>query len=98
MTILWLLLFLLLFGSLAYQAASASVYAVGIGGYLLAYSYLGGTHPFLLVVYWIIYLVLFSVLLSLPLRRTLLTRHAFRIFCKIMPKMSDTERTEMIMK
>ena len=92
MTGLWCLFFFVVLGSLAYNQASRWVYALGLGAYLLAYTVLAGLGLFAAVWWWLVYAVVFSFVLILPLRRSLLARPIFAIYKKMKPRMSATER------
>ena len=88
----WLLLWVVLVVSLAYQAASLYVYAAGLGLYLVAYSSLGGMGAFGLTLFWLVYVLFFSVFMIPFIRRKFLTTPVFALYRRLMPRMSSTER------
>ena len=89
---LWLLAGFILFWALAYfrvpLVLSTAAYAV----LLLAALYLQHAGPFGWIVTIALFLLIAIPLNVLPLRRSLFSTHALKIFRKIMPAMSDTER------
>lgn len=92
MVLAWIVLFFVAMMVLAFQRASLSVWAIGLGVFLIFCSYFSPFHSFFLSVFWLIYLGVFSILTILPLRRHLLSRALFNFYRKVMPTLSDTER------
>ncbi|MCX7120814.1 MAG: acyl-CoA dehydrogenase [Gammaproteobacteria bacterium] len=88
----WIVLFVAVVMTLAFQRASLSVWTIGIGVFLVFCSYLSAFHPFTLTLFWIIYLGLFGLLNIRPLRQHLLSRAIFSFYRQVMPALSDTER------
>ena len=86
-----LLVFILLFGALAYSRVNAIIWAAVMGAYLLLLSYVTGG-GFLLAVLWGIYGVIASLSLITPLRKLLLSGVALKAFKKVLPAMSRTEK------
>lgn len=92
MTIVWLLAFLICFGVLAYHRASLSVWALGLGSFLLLFSALGFASPWVWGSFWFFFLLLFIPLLYVPWRQRYLARPILAFYRNIMPAMSRTER------
>ncbi len=92
MTIVWLLAFLITFGVLAYHQASLSVWALGLGLFLLLFSALGHTAMPVWGASWLLFLVLFFPLLYTPWRRRYLAKPILAFYQNSMPVMSRTER------
>jgi acyl-CoA dehydrogenase len=64
----------------------------GVNAVLLVLASLTPVSMFTLIIFWALFLVI-AVLFNIgPLRKTLLTRHLFKLYKKIMPKMSNTEK------
>jgi acyl-CoA dehydrogenase len=91
MELVWVLLFVFMLGSLIYQCASASVIAIGTGFYLAAYFYFGH-HVVLKVLYALFYLSFVLFTHCLWIRRRWVTSPIFKIYKKVMPVMSSTEK------
>ena len=85
------ILFILLFGALAYVRSSAIVWVGVMGLYLLFISFItdGGITLALL---WGIYGVIATLSLVAPLRKSLLSSVALNAFRKVLPPMSRTEK------
>lgn len=92
LSLFWVVLFFVVFCSLAYQSASAVVYAIGLGVYLFFLSYLSKVGWFGLTLYWGLYVAFFAIILIAPVRIKLLTTRVFSLFRRLMPKMSATEK------
>ena len=86
-----LLLFILLFGALAYVRASAIVWSITMGVYLLIISYISDG-SFILPLLWGIYGVIATLSLIKPLRKLLLSGVVLKAFKKVLPPMSRTEK------
>jgi acyl-CoA dehydrogenase len=87
--LMWWLIYLALWGVLAYQRASLSVWTIAFGVVLLVQSLLssvGGGW-----ISWTIFVVVALALNVVPLRRLWLSSKALAIFKKVMPAMSKTE-------
>jgi len=85
------LLFILLFGALAYVRVSAIIWAIVMGAYLLLAGFVTDS-PVLLPLLWGIYGVIASLSLIPPLRKLVLTGVMLKAFRKILPAMSRTEK------
>ncbi|TAK55998.1 MAG: acyl-CoA dehydrogenase [Gammaproteobacteria bacterium] len=89
--IVWLLLFPGLVLWLAYQRASLATATITLGALLGAWT-LAGTGPlWLKIALWALFLPLLLLNLS-PLRRWLISRRFLRVYKRMLPPMSDTER------
>ncbi|HFE36878.1 MAG TPA: acyl-CoA dehydrogenase, partial [Gammaproteobacteria bacterium] len=85
------LLFIVIFGTLAYRRAKASVWTVSFGVYLaiLSVFYEVGL---CLTTLWSLFAI-YAVIVNVPVvRRMLITNHILRLFKKILPPMSSTEK------
>ena len=92
MSLLWILLFFAVLMTLYFQRVSLLYSTIGLGAYFLLLSYFSNCSNGLLVVYWVFFAAIFTVLNVRPLRKQLLTQIIFRQYRKIMPHLSDTER------
>src|SRR3989338_1539825 len=88
----WIILWLAVMITLAFQRASLSVWTIGLGVFLLACSYFSSFHFVTLGIFWIIYAAIFVTLNVRPLRRHLLSRVIFGFYRQVMPSLSQTER------
>lgn len=89
---IWLLAFLLCFGTLSYKYASLNVWALGIGVFLFLMTCLSSAATATLVVLWIIYGAIFFPLYASAWRKKWITRYILNFYRKNMPTMSTTER------
>lgn len=90
---IWLLVFLMLALTLSYQRASLNVFIVGLGVFLIFYSFLGTHHSVLtLVSVWGLFFLFFLPLRLSVLRQKIIIKPIFRFYRRIMPTMSITER------
>jgi len=89
---LWLLAGFILFWTLAYFRAPLKLSTAAYAALLAAALFLHQVGPFGWIVTIILFLVIAVPLNVLPLRRALFSSPALKIFRKIMPAMSDTER------
>jgi len=88
---LWLLLFISLVLWLAYQRATLAMATAVLGLLLVGYSVLGAGPLWWKVTLWFLYLP--HVLLNIrPLRRRLISRRFLRLYKRMLPPMSRTER------
>lgn len=85
---LWLLAFIITIGILAYQHASLTVWAVGVGVFLGLFSSL---YTFSLFA-WVVFAAIFLALHHTGWRYKLLSKPILRFYRKVMPSMSRTER------
>jgi len=86
-----LILFIILFGVLAYTRISAVVWSAVMGSYLLVMSFVT-SGVFMLAILWGIYGIIATLSLVPPLRKLVLSRPILRAFKKILPAMSRTEK------
>lgn len=92
MTFMWIVLFILLLGFLAYQRASLIVSSVAFLIYLLLVSKFSHLGALGLTILWLVFLVPL-VILNIPfIRRQLISAHALKLFKKVKPPMSATEK------
>lgn len=94
-TLLWLLVFLSVFGVLAYQSASISVSTVAVFVLMLLYTKFGGSGWLLLSLYWLLFASIAVVLNIKSLRIKLLTRRFYKMIRNFMPSLSATERAAL---
>ncbi|MDH3325677.1 MAG: acyl-CoA dehydrogenase [Gammaproteobacteria bacterium] len=85
------ILFLLLFGALAYRRDSALIWSVVMGAFLLIATYTTDA-GITLALLWGIYGVIATLSLIAPLRRVLLSGAVLNAFKKVLPPMSRTEK------
>ena len=86
-----LLLLVLLLGSLLYNNASAVVCLLGLGLYTATYLFYG--HSIILKVVVVALYALYSVfILATPFRRQSITLPIFKLYKKLKPSMSETEK------
>jgi acyl-CoA dehydrogenase len=88
----WFLVFLVVGLVLFYQRASLVVWWVCMGLLLCFLTLHNIMTPTAVAVTWVLILGLFTVLLILPLRRTLISRPILSFYRKVMPSMSRTEK------
>jgi acyl-CoA dehydrogenase len=94
LTALWILLFLGVVGLLAYQRASRSVFAIGIGFYLLLLSGLSHTNLILTLIFWVLFGLVVVVLFDKHSQRRVIAP-IFKRVTKLMPTLSPTERAAL---
>ncbi|MDH4259198.1 MAG: acyl-CoA dehydrogenase, partial [Gammaproteobacteria bacterium] len=88
---LWLLLFVSLVLWLAYQRASFAKATIVLGVLLAGYTLLGAGPLWWKAVLWVLFTP--QLLLNvLPLRRSLISRRFLRVYKRMLPSMSTTER------
>lgn len=92
MVLAWIVFFLVVVGALSFNRASLAVWTIGIALFLLLCSYFSPFHVAVLTVFWVIFAAIFIPLNIRPLRRMLLSQYIFKIYRKVMPALSDTER------
>jgi acyl-CoA dehydrogenase len=91
LSVLWILLLASLVLWLAYQRASLARATLVLGVLLASYSFLGAGPLWWKAVLWALYLP--HLLLNIrPLRRWLISNRFFRIYKRMLPPMSQTER------
>lgn len=91
-TLLWIILFLATISVLAYKRASLPVWTLSIFFYLIVmsqFSALGMTGK---VIFWLIFVIMATVLNIWPLRRLVLTKTLFALYQKVKPTLSATEK------
>ncbi|MDH5256599.1 MAG: acyl-CoA dehydrogenase, partial [Gammaproteobacteria bacterium] len=84
------LIFILLFGVLAYRRDSAVIWTIVMGAFLLAASFI--SNSLILPLLWGIYGVIATLSLLPPVRRAVLSGIALNAFKKVLPPMSRTEK------
>src|SRR5579863_3660828 len=92
MTAAAILAFVFCFSVLAYQQAALSVWALGLGLFLLLSSVLLSLSTGTLLTVWLIFLFFFFPLLCAPFRQRCLTKPILALYRNLMPSMSRTER------
>lgn len=92
MTTIWFLAFIISFGVLAYNRASLSVWAFGMGLFLIFFMGLSEASWLTLASTWLVYLLVFIPLLCSPWRQRYLAKPILAFYQNIMPTMSRTER------
>jgi acyl-CoA dehydrogenase len=92
MTLFLLFVVLSSFILLATQHASLSVWATLVFAWLMFITFSELFSIPVVLIFWIIASVIFSVLLIKPLRQSLISKHALEIFRQVMPKLSQTEQ------
>lgn len=92
LTILWILLFFAIIGTVAYFRASLVISTAALLAYFLLVTFFSNAGPICLTILWVLFLGIAIPLNVLPLRRFLLTKHILNIYRKTMPGMSRTER------
>lgn len=86
-----LLVFFLFFGILAYHRAKASIWTGSFAVYLAIFSGIYGLTTCLTTL-WLIFAI-YALVINVPyIRRILITNHILRVFKKILPPMSSTEK------
>ena len=86
-----ILVFFLFFGILAYHRAKASIWTGSFAVYLAIFSGIHGLTTCLTTL-WIVFAA-YALIINVPLiRRVLITNHILKIFKKILPPMSSTEK------
>lgn len=88
---IWFLIFLATAWILFYNRASMVISGFVFLFVLLVHDKLSEAGWFFLTIEWGIFIALFALLAIKPLRRELVTRHIFRLYKKLMPRMSRTE-------
>src|SRR5258708_16870831 len=89
---LWFILFFMVCFILPYQRASLAVSTIALGLLLFFFTFLGKLHLGTSILLWILFFIIFIPLNIFPLRRWLISQRFLRIFRKLMPKISDTEK------
>lgn len=92
----WIALFLAGFFVLSFRRDSLIIQTIVYAVLLLALTFLSDAHPVMLTVLWLLYVVVFSILNILPLRRLLISRHALKFFRRVMPSLSQTESEALL--
>lgn len=91
-TLIWIVLWLAAMMVLYFHRASLTVWTIGMGVFLFLCSFFSGFHPFFHTLFWIIYASLFIFLNVKPLRRQFFSLPVYRLYQKIMPRLSKTEQ------
>ncbi len=87
----FLLLLIIILMLLAFFRSGLAIWTFALAGFLLVSGFIGASTT-LVSASWIIFALIFLPLNILPLRRTLISRHVFGIFKKMMPPISNTEK------
>jgi acyl-CoA dehydrogenase len=96
MVCVWLAIFLIAFVILAAKRASLSVWGISYFVLLVVFSVVFQP-PFTTgVVLWCVFIVLSALLQVRPIRCALFSKPIMRVFRKVMPSMSDTERAALL--
>jgi acyl-CoA dehydrogenase len=91
LSLFWFVLFLGVVGLLAFQRASRSVFAVGLGFYLVLLSSLSQVNFILVLIYWVLFGLFLGFLFNQSFQRRLMAP-IFKRVGKLMPSLSATER------
>ncbi len=91
---LWigLTLFALVIAGLAYHRAPLWIWTLVLAAALASITGAGLIGTFAAIVSWIAFAALALIFNLPPLRRALISRHVLRVFERVLPRMSDTER------
>jgi acyl-CoA dehydrogenase len=89
---IWIIAFLVCFGTLAFQRASLNVWLLGLGAFLVIMTILSKASSFGLVLSWALFLIVFVPLYLGDWRRKVLTSRILKFYRQSMPTMSRTER------
>lgn len=92
MSITLLITTITVIGALAYHRVPLRFFAGALFVVLAAYSYWGNASYFILICGWLLYLIIMLPLNVPYLRRKFFSQKLFQLYCKVMPKMSLTER------
>lgn len=91
-TVFWLAAIALVFWAVAYLRAPLIVTTSLFAGLLGSYTFLANVNITLIYIFWACFAVV-ALILNLPiLRQILISNHVLKIFRRIMPSMSQTER------
>lgn len=91
-TLVWIILFLLTLGTLAYIRAPLRLWTASLFVYLLLITFFSSVGKPLLIIEWIVFLAIAIPLNLLPLRRNTITKPLLKKFIQVMPAMSKTEK------
>ncbi|MEC9408279.1 MAG: acyl-CoA dehydrogenase [Pseudomonadota bacterium] len=94
-TLLWLLAFIVAGTALAYRGSSLRTSTVVVGALLLLLTVAGDAAWGWLLLFWVLFAGIATVLNVESLRQSLLTAPAFKFFKSVLPEMSDTERAAL---
>ncbi|MGB1582006.1 MAG: acyl-CoA dehydrogenase, partial [Nevskiales bacterium] len=94
-TLFWLAVFFVAGITLAYQRTTLKTATITLGIVLAVYSLFGGGGFLWDAFWWLVFGGIAAVLNVESLRRDLITQRALDFFRKVMPSMSDTERTAL---
>lgn len=92
LTVFWIVLLVSLLMLLCYHRASMSVSSIMLALYLLFLFFMSHFSSTTAILITGLFLVVFIPLSVYPIRRYLITRFIMKIFIRVMPRMSDTER------
>lgn len=91
-TTAWILLFIIMVATLAYQRARLWVATASIAVYLLLLTFFSQASVIGLAVAWIVFLLIALPLNIAPIRRHYITKPILTLYRKVMPTMSSTEK------
>jgi acyl-CoA dehydrogenase len=89
---IWILLGIVLLSTLAYTRVSLKIWIIGLTIYLLIISRFNHTHWLTLSILWALFIIIFTPLAMVPLRRRWISKPILNIFRQQMPTLSHTER------
>lgn len=92
LTLCWVLLFVAIFVTLAYNRASLTVWTIGITLFLLFDTVFHRGISASMIACWLFFLAILIPLNVIPLRRKYISAPIFNFFRKVTPAMSRTER------
>ena len=93
-SLVWIVLFFSVIGLLGYHRASRSVFAVGIGFYLILLSALSHINLIMMLIYWVLFGLGCVVLFDKQTQQKLLAS-VYKNMGKLMPTLSATERAAL---
>jgi len=91
-TVYWLIAIALVFWSVAYLRAPLIITTCLFAGLLGLFTMMSHLHPVFVYVLWGVFAIVAAILNISPVRQVLISNHILKIFRKIMPPMSQTER------
>ena len=91
LSVLWILLFVVALLWLTYRKSSLAVITIALGAILAAYTAFGAAAPWWKIVLWVAFAPL-ALLNIPPLRIRLISRPFLRVYKRMLPTMSSTER------
>jgi acyl-CoA dehydrogenase len=89
---IWILLTVVIISAFAYNRAPLKKWIIGLFIYLLVISWFNQNHWLALTVFWLLFIIIFTPLAVLPIRRRWISKPILRFFRNQMPSLSRTER------